>query len=83
MRGLTLQSIHPAAERCQEGPDCVEGISVNEVHPRVWVLMIDVTQSPEALALVGKLLLPDGEKVRTVALPRIHVQQGDASEARD
>ncbi len=76
MRGLTLHSIHPAAEPCAEGPGCVEGIDATEVRPRVWVLVVDIVQSPDALGLKARLLLPEGEKVRAVGFPKLDVGKG-------
>lgn len=74
LRGLTLHGIRPAPQRCEPAPDCIEGVPASDVRPTVWVMLADVSQTEGKLEVVGRLLVPDGEGVRAVALPKIEAK---------
>ncbi len=77
-RGFSLHSLLPAPQPCLEGSECIEGISSRDVGPALWVLAVDVGSADGKLSVAARLLVPDGARVRAVALPRVEAASASA-----
>ncbi|MDP1824700.1 MAG: hypothetical protein Q8L48_15705 [Archangium sp.] len=71
-RGVTLRSVRPAQEACEDGFDCIDGFSVSDVQPTGWLVAARVDSSGGKLSVNASLVFRDGAgKARALPLPRL------------
>ena len=73
-KGFTLKSVGPCPEACAEGVDCIDGVSVSGVGPRLLLVVAAVDWSDGKVKVVGRAFMPDGAGgIRAVPMRKIEV----------